>query len=263
MPLARLDAEVHRRGLARSREQAKGLIESGHVRVSGVVVRKPASRVDQAAPIVVRAPSEGFVSRGAVKLVGALQAFTGINVTGANTLDVGASTGGFTQVLLAAGAKHVVALDVGYGQLAWPLRTDSRVTVAERTNIRYVTAADLPYRPNLIVADVSFISLRLVLPVLVDLVQPDGDLLLMVKPQFEVGRERVGSGVVRDRDTRVDAVMGVVQCALGLGWGPRGVVASSLPGPRGNVEYFIWLRSGVEVEAVETLVRRAVEEGPE
>jgi 23S rRNA (cytidine1920-2'-O)/16S rRNA (cytidine1409-2'-O)-methyltransferase len=263
MPLARLDAEVHRRGLARSREQAKHLIESGHVRVNGVVVRKPASRVDQAAPVLVRAPSEAFVSRGATKLSGALEVFPDINVTGKRALDVGASTGGFTQVLLASGAEHVVALDVGYGQLAWPLRTDPRVTVVERRNIRYVTAADLAYRPDLIVADLSFISLRLVLPVLVELVQPDGDLLVMVKPQFEVGRDRVGSGVVHDPDARVDAVMGVVRCASDLGWGLRGVVASSLPGPRGNVEYFIWLRSGAEVEAAEALVRHAVEEGPE
>jgi len=263
MPLARLDAEVHRRGLARSREQAKDLIERGHVRVNGVVVRKPASRVDQAAPVIVRAPRQAYVSRGAVKLSGALEAFPDVKVAGANALDVGASTGGFTEVLLSAGAQHVVALDVGYGQLAWPLRTDPRVTVAERTNIRYVTPADLPYRPDLIVADLSFISLRLVLPVLVALVQPDGNLLLMVKPQFEVGKERVGSGVVRDPDIRIDAVMGVVQGARELGWGLRGVVASSLPGPRGNVEYFIWLRSGSEVDAADALVRHAVEEGPE
>ncbi len=263
MPLARLDAEVHRRGFARSREHARTLIESGHVRVNGVVVRKPASRVDQGAPVLVRAPKDDLVSRGGVKLSGALAAFPELIVGGRKALDVGASTGGFTQVLLAAGAEHVVALDVGYGQLAWPLRTDGRVTVAERTNIRFVKAADLPYRPDLIVADVSFISLRLVVPVLIDVVEPDGDLLLMVKPQFEVGRDRVGSGVVRDREVRVDAVRDVVQCAANLGWGLRGVVASSLPGPRGNVEYFIWLRSGARIEAEDTLIRRAVEEGPE
>lgn len=263
MPLARLDAEVHRRGFARSREHARTLIESGYVRVNGVVVRKPASRVDQAAPVLVRAPKDDVVSRGGVKLSGALTAFPGLVVSGRNALDVGASTGGFTQVLLAAGVAHVVALDVGYGQLAWQLRTDERVTVAERTNIRYVTAADLPYRPDLIVADVSFISLRLVLPVLVDVIQPDGDLLLMVKPQFEVGRDRVGTGVVREAEVRAEAVRDVVQCAAKLGWGLRGVVASSLPGPRGNVEYFIWLRSGAQLDAEDDLIRRAVEEGPE
>ena len=216
--------------------------------VGGTRAAKPASQVDEAAAIVVAEPAGGpdYVSRGAHKLTGALAAFDpdGRLVAGRNALDAGASTGGFTDVLLRRGAAHVVAVDVGYGQLAWSLQTDPRVTVMDRTNLRGLTAADLPYRPDLVVADLSFISLRLVLPVLAGLVAADADLLLMVKPQFEVGREALGSGgVVRDPIQRAGAVLEVARTAWECGLGTCGVVASPLPGPSGNVEYFLHLRA--------------------
>ena len=186
--------------------------------------------------------TEGYVSRGAYKLAGALAA-SGVPVEGRRCLDAGASTGGFTDVLLRSGAREVVAVDVGYGQLAWSLRTDERVRVLERTNVRMLTADAIDGPVDLTVADLSFISLRLVLPALVSCTRPDGDLLPMVKPQFEVGRERVGAGgVVRDPGLRAQAVLEVAQAAGELGWGTAGVVRSPLPGPSGNVEFFLWLR---------------------
>lgn len=244
MPLRRLDAELARRGLARSREQARALIEAGAVSVRGTVALKPATQVDPADAIVV---SEGtvdaYVSRGAHKLASALDALQ-VDVTNARALDAGASTGGFTQLLLERGARSVIAVDVGYGQLAWPLRTDERVTVMERTNVRMLDPDALPYRPDLVVADLSFISLRLVLPALVACCAEGADLLLMVKPQFEVGRAEVGDGVVRDPVLRARAVRQVIDDALSQGLTLLGVAPSSLPGPSGNVEYFIWLASG-------------------
>ncbi|MCU0284165.1 MAG: TlyA family RNA methyltransferase [Candidatus Nanopelagicales bacterium] len=251
MARRRLDAELVRRGLARSREHAQQLVADGRVRVAGAAATKPATQVDEAAPLtVVEAPAgPEWVSRGAHKLLGALAAFDpgGTMVTGRRALDAGASTGGFTQVLLHAGAAHVVAVDVGYGQLAWPLRSDARVTVLDRTNVRALDAADLPYRPEVVVADLSFISLRLVLPALAGVVASGADLLLMVKPQFEVGRAVLGSagsgGVVRDPVVRAGAVLEVARAAWALGLGTAGVVASPLPGPSGNVEYFLHLRA--------------------
>ena len=216
--------------------------------VGGARATKPATQVDDAAAVVVADAAEGpdFVSRGAHKLIGALAAFDpeGTLVAGRRALDAGASTGGFTDVLLRRGADHVIAVDVGYGQLAWSLQTDQRVTVMDRTNLRTLTPEDLPYRPDLVVADLSFISLRLVLPVLAGLVAPGTDLLLMVKPQFEVGREALGAGgVVRDPGLREAAVLSVAHAAWACGLGTRGVVASPLPGPSGNVEYFLHLRA--------------------
>lgn len=244
MPLRRLDAELARRGLARSREQARALIEAGAVSVRGAVALKPATQVDPADAIVVsEATVDTYVSRGAHKLASALDALQ-VDVTGARALDAGASTGGFTQLLLERGAHSVIAVDVGYGQLAWPLRTDERVTVLERTNVRMLDPDSLPYRPDLVVADLSFISLRLVLPALAACCAEGADLLLMVKPQFEVGRAEVGDGVVRDPLLRARAVRSVIDEALGQGLSLLGVAPSSLPGPSGNVEYFIWLASG-------------------
>lgn len=234
--------------------------------VAGAVASKPATQVEDSAAIVVTQAADGpqYVSRGAHKLLGALAAFDpgATMVAGRRALDAGASTGGFTDVLLRRGAEHVVAVDVGYGQLAWSLRGDSRVTVRERTNIRTLTAQDLPYRPDLVVADLSFISLTLVLGVLAGIVAPGADLLLMVKPQFEVGREALGSGgVVRDPALREAAVLAVARAAWEVGLGTAGVVASPLPGPSGNVEYFLHLRADAgPPEAAE--VRRAIEEGP-
>jgi 23S rRNA (cytidine1920-2'-O)/16S rRNA (cytidine1409-2'-O)-methyltransferase len=189
----------------------------------------------------------GYVSRGGHKLAGALAAFPDIAVAGKRCLDAGASTGGFTDVLLRAGAAQVVAVDVGYGQLAWSLRTDPRVTVIDRTNVRTLTPDATGGPVALTVADLSFISLPIVLPALVACTSADGDLLPMVKPQFEVGRERLGAGgVVRDRQHRADAVVHVAHEAAKLGWPARGVARSPLPGPSGNVEFFLWLRRSDE-----------------
>jgi 23S rRNA (cytidine1920-2'-O)/16S rRNA (cytidine1409-2'-O)-methyltransferase len=262
----RLDTELVRRGLARSREQAQELIDAGHVSVGGVVAGKSASRVDRGAAIAVVQAPKRYVSRGAHKLIGALDAFPEVHVAGAMAVDVGASTGGFTEVLLERGAAHVVAIDVGYGQLAWSLRSDDRVTVLERTNMRTLQSADVPYQPTLVVADVSFISLRTLLPAIDAIAAKTADLLLMVKPQFEVGREQVGDGVIRDPALREMAVAEVVAAGQALGWFLRGVVASPLPGPKGNVEYFIWLRfqdtQALALDPTPAIVR-AVEEGPQ
>jgi 23S rRNA (cytidine1920-2'-O)/16S rRNA (cytidine1409-2'-O)-methyltransferase len=263
----RLDAELVRRGLARSRDHAAELVTAGRVRVGGTVAAKPASQVEPAAPIVVAESDAGpdYVSRGGHKLAGALARFgpDGLRVAGRRCLDAGASTGGFTDVLLRADAAGVVAVDVGYGQLAWSLRTDDRVTVLDRTNVRELTPEQLPEGPvDLVVGDLSFISLRLVLPALSRCTRRDGDLVLMVKPQFEVGRERLGAGgVVRDAALRAEMVLEVAQAAAALGLGCAGVVASPLPGPSGNVEYFLWLRAGAPAVRSDD-VRRAVEEGP-
>jgi 23S rRNA (cytidine1920-2'-O)/16S rRNA (cytidine1409-2'-O)-methyltransferase len=258
----RLDAELVRRGLARSREQAAELIAAGRVEVRGTAASKPAAMVDPAEPVRVRDDgSLAYVSRGGHKLAGALAAFgpAGPSVDGRRCLDAGASTGGFTDVLLRAGAREVVAVDVGYGQLAWSLRTDARVRVLDRSNVRTLTPDAIGGPVELAVADLSFISLRLVLPALADCLTPDGDLVPMVKPQFEVGRERVGSGgVVRDPDLRASAVTGVAEAAAALGFGVAGLTRSPLPGPSGNVEFFLWLRrdagalDGDEVRSIVT-----------
>jgi 23S rRNA (cytidine1920-2'-O)/16S rRNA (cytidine1409-2'-O)-methyltransferase len=262
----RLDAELVRRGLARSREHAVALIAEGRVAVGGSTAAKPATGVDPATPVVVRTDPDqpSWVSRGAHKLIGALDAFA-VPAEGRRALDAGASTGGFTEVLLSRGAAEVAAVDVGYGELAWSLRTDDRVRVLERTNVRNLEPDQIGGPVDLVVADLSFISLRLVLPALAACARADADLLPMVKPQFEVGRERLGAGgVVRDPEHRVRAVVEVATAAAELGWGTAGAVASPLPGPAGNVEFFLWLRrdAAPTVDAVEEMVRRAVDEGP-
>lgn len=237
----RLDAELVRRDLARSRQQAQELIAGGLVRVNKVVASKPASQVDEAASITVQAPQHAYVSRGAHKLIGPLDEF-GVDVRGRRALDAGASTGGFTQVLLERGAEHVLAVDVGYGQLAWSLQSDPRVTVMDRTNVRYLTADDVPYQPDLVVGDLSFISLTKVLPALVA-IAPDADFVMLVKPQFEVGKGQVGKGgVVRDRSLHAWSLEQVGSCARGLGLGVAGLTRSPLPGPSGNIEFVMWMR---------------------
>jgi len=262
----RLDAELVRRGLARSRDHAAELIDAARVYASGNLATKAATAVTTDAALrVVEIPGQAdYVSRGGHKLAGALTVFSplGLRVVGRHALDAGASAGGFTEVLLQAGAATVAAVDVGYGQLAWSLQRDERVTVLDRTNVKDLTADQLVVAPELVVADLSFISLTKVLPRLVAVAQPNADFVLMVKPQFEVGREAVGKGgVVRDPGLRVDAVMSVARCAppeLGV----RGVCASPLPGPAGNVEYFIWLQRdapAVRRDAVE----KVVSEGPQ
>jgi 23S rRNA (cytidine1920-2'-O)/16S rRNA (cytidine1409-2'-O)-methyltransferase len=203
-----------------------------------------------------------WVSRGAHKLLGAREAFP-VPIEGRRALDAGATTRGFTEVLLSRGAAEVVAADVGYGELAWSLRTDDRVRVHERTNVRTLTPEAIDGPVDLVVADLSFISLRLVLPALTACAREDADILPMVKPQFEVGRERHGAGgVVRDPEHRVQAVLEVGRAAASLGWGTAGVVASPLPGPAGNVEFFLWLRHDAGPPQ-EDEIRRAVKEGPQ
>jgi 23S rRNA (cytidine1920-2'-O)/16S rRNA (cytidine1409-2'-O)-methyltransferase len=271
---ARLDAELVRRGLARSRDHAAELIAAGRVTLRGTVASKAATAVDNDAPVVVREDIDdpGWASRGAHKLVGALDEFgpDGLAVEGRRCLDAGASTGGFTDVLLRRGARQVVAADVGRGLLDWRLRTDERVVVVDRTNVRAITPEAIDGPVDLVVADLSFISLRLVLPALLSCMTTDADLVPMVKPQFEVGRDRLGSGgVVRDPAQRADAVLGVIASAAGLGLVARGVVASPLPGPSGNVEYFVWFRGAAALPGGQTaprpedLVRSAVEKGPQ
>ncbi|CAA9392840.1 MAG: 23S rRNA (cytidine(1920)-2'-O)-methyltransferase @ 16S rRNA (cytidine(1409)-2'-O)-methyltransferase [uncultured Nocardioides sp.] len=245
----RLDAELVRRGLARSREHASELIADGRVTVAGVRATKPATGITTDAALVVRQDPEReeYVSRGGHKLAGALDAFAshGLVVSGRRCLDAGASTGGFTDVLLRRGAREVVAVDVGYGQLAWSLRSDDRVVVHDRTNIRELTPDVVGEPVDLVVGDLSFISLALVLDPLLSVTAPDGDLALMVKPQFEVGKDRVGKGgVVRDLDLRVEAVTGIATAAAARGWGAVAVTVSPLPGPSGNVEFFLLLRHG-------------------
>ena len=245
----RLDAELVRRGLARSRDHAASLIADGRVEVGGTRATKPATAVTTDAAVVVRESEQGpdYVSRGAHKLAGALDDFAplGLAVRGRRCLDAGASTGGFTDVLLRHGAEQVLAVDVGYGQLAWSLQQDPRVEVHDRTNVRDLTLETVGDPVDLVVGDLSFISLRLVLDALIGVTDPDGDLVLMVKPQFEVGKDRVGKGgVVRDPALRAEAVRGVAEAASYRGWGARAVTTSPLPGPSGNVEFFLWLRRG-------------------
>lgn len=257
----RLDAELVRRRLARSREQAVELITSGRVEVNGVVVHKAASGVTAAHSIRVSADADdpGYASRGAHKLAGALTAFPAITVEGRRCLDAGASTGGFTDVLLRSGAREVVAVDVGYGQLVWSLQNDPRVQVHDRTNVRALSPDHIGGQADLTVADLSFISLKLVLPALTSCTKADGDLLPMVKPQFEVGKERLGvGGVVRDPALRGEVVGEVSAAAGALGWVTAGVVASPLPGPSGNVEFFLWLRQEAETALSPTEVAELV-----
>jgi 23S rRNA (cytidine1920-2'-O)/16S rRNA (cytidine1409-2'-O)-methyltransferase len=263
---ARVDAELVRRGLARSRQQAAELIGAGRVTINGMPAAKPATAVEMTAALAVEGAEKTWVSRGAHKLTGALDSF-GIDVTGRRCLDAGASTGGFTEVLLDRGATEVVAVDVGYGQLAWSLRSDSRVRVIERTNVRELTPEAIGGAVDLVVADLSFISLSTVLPALTACAAPHADIVPMVKPQFEVGRNQVGpGGVVSDPQLRADAVLSVARRAAALGWQTVGAAASPLPGPSGNVEYFLRLRAQTDValdgDALDAEVRRAIAEGP-
>lgn len=247
----RLDAELVRRGLARSRQRAADLIAAGRVEVGGAVATKPAQPVSPDADVDVRGDDRTeYVSRAAHKLVGALDAVAelvpgAVVVQGARCLDAGASTGGFTQVLLERGVAHVVAVDVGHGQMADVVAADPRVTCLEGVNVRGLTTAETGGPVGLVVADLSFISLTVALPALLGVAAPDADLLVMVKPQFEVGRERLGSsGVVSSPDLREEAVRQVAQAAERLGAVVRAVLPSPLPGPSGNHEYFLWLRPG-------------------
>jgi 23S rRNA (cytidine1920-2'-O)/16S rRNA (cytidine1409-2'-O)-methyltransferase len=239
---ARLDERVVRDGLAATRTRAQALIRSGRVLVDDVPVEKPGVRVRNGAAIRLRGEERRFVSRGGEKLAGALEDL-GIDPGGLACLDLGASTGGFTDCLLRAGARRVVAVDVGYGQLDAGLRSDPRVQVLERTNARHLEASSVPGPIDLVTIDVSFISTTLLLPRLPE-VAPGADVLVMVKPQFEVERDQVGKGgVVRDPKLRAAAADRVRGCAESLGYRLEGRVDSRVPGPKGNREIFLWLRS--------------------
>ncbi len=238
----RLDRYLAERGLAPSRSRARGMIMAGLVRVEGRVVDKAGFRVPPGARVEVEGPEHPYVSRGGVKLAGALDHF-GLDVRGRRCLDVGASTGGFSDCLLQRGAAEVTALDVGYGQLAWKLRQDERVTVLERINVRYLPPDMAPGPFDLITADVSFISLTLVIPPLFSRLAPGGCLLVLVKPQFEAGREQVGpGGVVRDQGARQGAVDKVRRFLQEAGLRVEGVCPSPIKGPAGNQEYFLLAR---------------------
>ena len=233
-----------RRGLVASRSEAALAIRSGRVVVSGSPAMKAGSLVLSDEPISLRGAPRPYVSRGGEKLESALDRFA-IDASGALALDAGASTGGFTHCLLSRGARHVIAVDVGYGQLDWRLRQDPRVTVLERTNVRNLRAADLPFAPEIVVADLSFISLTIVIPPLAELSAPDSDFVLLVKPQFEAGRDNVGSGgVVVDPKTWRSALLAVVEASRRAGLQPSRVMASPLRGPAGNVEFLLHATRG-------------------
>lgn len=267
----RLDAELVRRKIARSREQAQTWIKEGRVQVGGFTATKPATVVEPEASIKVNTDDvDNWASRGAHKLLGALEVFggSGLVVEKRKALDAGASTGGFTDVLLSRGAGEVVAVDVGYGQLVWRLQNDERVRVLDRTNIRNLTPEMMGGPADLMVGDLSFISLKLVLPALAECMVDGADMLPMVKPQFEVGKDRLGSGgVVRSPELRAEVTLDVARFAQSLGLSMRGATASPLPGPSGNVEYFLWLvkdggKHKLDDDALAALVNRAIEEGP-
>lgn len=261
MPKVRLDQLLVTRGLAPTRARAQALVLAGDVYVRGGRVDKAGTLVAPDVDVEVRTSRNPYVSRGGIKLAGALDAF-GIDPTGMRCLDLGASTGGFTDCLLQRGAARVVAVDVGYGQLAQKLRDDPRVVVMERTNARDLDAPDVGGAADLTVVDASFIGLGKLAPAIARCTREGGELVALVKPQFEVGRERLGAGgVVRDPALRAEAVRGVAARAAELGLGVRGVTASPLPGPSGNVEYFLWLRRDAP-PLEDAAVERAVAEGP-
>jgi 23S rRNA (cytidine1920-2'-O)/16S rRNA (cytidine1409-2'-O)-methyltransferase len=238
----RLDLEIARRGLAPSREGAQRLIMAGRVRVNSQPALKADQSVDEQSTIALVGESSEYASRAGVKLAAALDHF-GVDPAGRRAMDVGASTGGFTDVLLRRGAAHVLALDVGYGQIADRLRRDSRVTVLDRTNIRLVEASSLPYAPEIVVIDVSFISLRLVIPPVLELSAPAIEILALIKPQFEVGKGQLGKGgVVRDEAQRRSAVDEVLEFAAGLGLDVAGAIQAPIRGAAGNQEFVALMR---------------------
>jgi 23S rRNA (cytidine1920-2'-O)/16S rRNA (cytidine1409-2'-O)-methyltransferase len=239
---SRLDLEMTRRGLATSREGAQRLIMAGRVRVNSRPAAKPDIRVDEASQISVIGSASDYASRGGYKIAAALDSFP-IVVSGRDALDVGASTGGFTDVLLRRGVARVIALDVGYGQLAEKLRRDPRVTVMDRTNIRHIASSDLPYRPNLIAIDTSFISLKLVLPAVIAVAAAPADVVALVKPQFEVGKGKVGKGgIVRDDRLREETLAAVIAFARSIGLEPGDTIESPITGAAGNQEFLAHFR---------------------
>jgi len=257
---SRIDAVLAEQGLFPSRSAAAGAVRAGEVRIGqdGPVALRPSQLVEPEAALIVDSGPR-FVSRGGNKLDNALKAL-GIDVAGRDCVDVGASTGGFTDCLLQRGAPRVAAVDVAYGQIDLRMREDPRVTVIERLNARAMEAADLPFAPSFATVDVSFISLAKILPAVARCLAPGGEALAMVKPQFELGRARVGRGVVRDAGDRREAILTVAHAAGDLGLPVRGVASSGLPGPKGNRETFVWCGGdGPPVADLETAVLAAVE----
>jgi 23S rRNA (cytidine1920-2'-O)/16S rRNA (cytidine1409-2'-O)-methyltransferase len=260
MKKARIDAVLAEQGLFPSRTAAAGAVRAGSVRVGrdGPVALRPSQLVEPEAALIV---DEGprYVSRGGTKLENALDAL-GIDVSGRDCLDVGASTGGFSDCLLQRGAARVAAVDVAYGQLDLRLREDPRVSVIERLNARELEPTDLPFEPELATVDVSFISLTKILPAVAGCLAPGGEVLAMVKPQFELGRKRVGRGVVRDAGDRREAILTVAQAAGDLGLSVRGFASSGLPGPKGNRETFVWCGGqGDEISDLAAAIATVVE----
>ncbi|MGE5422032.1 MAG: TlyA family RNA methyltransferase [Ignavibacteriales bacterium] len=242
MPGERLDIMLHQQGLADSREKAKAFILAGRVQVNGQRADKPGQQVTETAVLTVTGSDNDYASRGGTKLAGAITAMN-IDFDGKIVIDVGASTGGFTDCALRHGAVRVYAVDVGYGQLDWKIRQDPRVTVRERTNIRHVKPEEFPEKMNISVIDVSFISLTLVLPVVAELLDDHGEVIALVKPQFEAGREQVGKkGVVRDPAVHKEVLKKVTKAAGNLGLNLVNVCYSPIKGPNGNIEYFVYLK---------------------
>ena len=246
MKKIRLDQIVFDKGFAESRERAKAYIMAGNVYVNGQKETKPGTSVAEDAAVEFRGETLPYVSRGGWKLEKALRVFP-IDVKNKICIDCGASTGGFTDVLLQNGAAKVYSVDVGYGQLAWSLRTDPRVVCMERTNIRYVTHEQIPEEMGIAVADLSFISLRLILGAVCSLLEPHGQMVCLVKPQFEAGKEKVGKkGVVRDPAVHEEVLHEFLRYAPESGFGVRGLDFSPIRGPEGNIEYLAWLEKGAE-----------------
>lgn len=257
----RLDLLIHTKGMAASREKARAMILAGEVRIDGHLADKPGVRVEETADVTVESRRGKYVSRGGFKLQQAIKDFR-VDFHGKVVLDVGASTGGYTDCALQNGARRVYALDVGYGQLDWSLRKDERVRVMERTNIRYVTQNDLGEKVDIITMDVSFISTRLIFPVLYDLLQEDGEVISLIKPQFEAGKDKVGKkGVVRDPSVHQEVLTQCITAAAAVNLVCVDISYSPIKGPQGNIEYFIHLKKrGEPIDSLATKVAGIVSE---
>ena len=259
----RADVALVERGLADSREKAQALIMSGNVYIREVKVLKASEQVAETDELIVKAPAHPYVGRGALKLEKALRVF-GVDVHGVDAMDIGAATGGFTDVLLQNGASHVYAIDVGYGQLDWKIRNDPRVTVMERTNARYLTREQVPTVPTLTVMDVSFISVKLILPTAAALMDNQGAFCILIKPQFEAGRENVGKkGVVRDPKVHIDVVRDIVAFAPSIGYSAAALDYSPIKGPEGNIEYIARILPGTDASVSDETICRVVAQAHE
>ena len=254
----RVDVWLVTRGMAESREKAQALIMAGQVYIGEKKVMKPSEQAEEDAPIALRGVQDAFASRGGHKLEKAIT-FFGADVTGTVAMDIGAATGGFTDVLLRHGAAHVYAIDVGYGQLDWKLRNDSRVTVMERTNARALTAEMFPQRPCLTVMDVSFISIKLILPVAAAIMGESGRFLTLIKPQFEAGRGQVGKhGVVREKEIHERVLREICLFAPTFGWHVEQLTYSPIKGPAGNIEFLADIRPGPGADISDEVLRELV-----